>query len=175
MVFGKKYIVPIARYADITKDDSLMDMLFSIADSKLAFLNGEGKLETRGTFIEEGGILYSNSSFEGYRKSSIVNISDYYKPYGGWDSYFADCHFGDFDKLAYKNELAADYGFYPVESGSLIMDGEEVIEEIQNDNEIYTDGFDLYRFDDEYFDFLPHILSEEYSEIISMAEIEQLV
>jgi hypothetical protein len=49
------------------KDELALKLLFRLADSKLAFIDGEGHLSYVGEFIEDEGILYSNTSYKGFR------------------------------------------------------------------------------------------------------------
>lgn len=55
-----------------------MQMIENAIGSKMAFLTKEGRLYTVGNFVEDEGVLYSNTSYEGL-KYSFRNL------YGGWD------------------------------------------------------------------------------------------
>lgn len=67
------------------KDPNLMKMISNAIDSKMAFMNGDGKIYTIGNFVEEGGIKYSNGSYKAYRWSK--SLFDYYDECAGWQSY----------------------------------------------------------------------------------------
>ena len=61
-----------------------MRMVKNAIDSRMVFLTGEGKLYTIGDFVEDKGILYSNSSFRwNYRGYN-------WGCYGGWDDFDFD-------------------------------------------------------------------------------------
>ena len=68
----------------------LMEMVSNAVDSRLAFLTGEGKLYTVGNFVEDEGIMYSNSSYKPYD----FTLSCYSTK---WDS-IADGHFNEYDE-----------------------------------------------------------------------------
>ena len=65
-------------------DPNLMLMIANATQSKLAFLTGSGKIFTVGTFLTDGGRLYSNTSYEPwvYRK--------YTGKYWGYGSAWSD-------------------------------------------------------------------------------------
>ncbi len=48
------------------KDTATMNVIEKEIQSKMCFLTSEGELYTIGNFIEEDGVLYSNSSYEDY-------------------------------------------------------------------------------------------------------------
>jgi len=56
------------------KNETALKLLFKLADSKLAFIDGEGHLSYVGEFIEDEGILYSNTSYKGYRRYDTKNL-----------------------------------------------------------------------------------------------------
>lgn len=60
------------------KNKHLMQMVSNAIDSKMVFLLPSGKIYTIGDFVEEGGIMYSNRSFE--RMTSFRDFKSYY-----WD------------------------------------------------------------------------------------------
>lgn len=67
------------------RDKNLMQMISNAIDSKMAFMDEQGKIYTIGNFVEEGGIKYSNTSYKAYRWSK-----SYYDYYDGehWTSYW---------------------------------------------------------------------------------------
>lgn len=54
------------------KNEHLMEMISNAIDSKMVFMNGEGKIYTIGNFIEDGGIKYSNSTYKTWRYSKSL-------------------------------------------------------------------------------------------------------
>ena len=67
------------------KNKDLMEMISNAIDSKMAFLDKEGKIYTIGKFIEEGGIKYSNATYKTWRYAK----SSYYG-YSKWDKWASD-------------------------------------------------------------------------------------
>lgn len=69
------------------KDKNLMQMISNAIDSKMAFMDKEGKIYTIGNFVEEGGVKYSNTSYKAYRWSK--SLYDYYdgKSWNAYDYY----------------------------------------------------------------------------------------
>jgi predicted glutamine amidotransferase len=92
MVFNRYCVAPLARFTNITTDQKTRDILEMIASSKLAFMDGTGKISTCGSFERVGGILYSNSSYKQAKYktqnkyTSTAKTSGYYGSYGySWD------------------------------------------------------------------------------------------
>lgn len=56
------------------KDELALKLLYRLADSKLAFIDGEGHISYVGEFIEDNGILYSNTSYKGYRSNNSSHL-----------------------------------------------------------------------------------------------------
>ena len=175
MVFAKKYAAPIAKYASIASDPALLDMLYEIADSKLCFLNKKGKIATRGDFVEQDGVLYSNTSFREDRKASksvycydFKDYYDYYKDYISVDKHKDyEFHLSRSELVDYRDELAESMGMYELPLGT----------EIHFDDGSYTfsDGTcmlyidqneDIYRFYEDYMDFILYATYGEYTDII---------
>jgi hypothetical protein len=79
MVFGKLFAAPIAGWTNIATDQDALNVLDVIADSKLAFMDGEGNISTCGSFIKDEGLLFSNYSYHsyGYGWDEDMNIFDY--------------------------------------------------------------------------------------------------
>lgn len=69
MVFGKIFALPVSRWTNIAEDIDAMQMLGTIAGSKLAFMNGKGHISTFGDFNEDEGILYSNYTWLDYGRN----------------------------------------------------------------------------------------------------------
>jgi hypothetical protein len=68
------------------KNKDLMEMISNAIESKMAFLDKEGKIYTIGNFVEEGGIKYSNTTYKAWRYSK----SSYYDwtSKDGWNSMY---------------------------------------------------------------------------------------
>ena len=61
-------LAPLSRAVpDFYKNKDLLLMIAHATESKLAFLDGKGKIVTVGEFVENNGIKYSNHSFENYK------------------------------------------------------------------------------------------------------------
>lgn len=179
MVFAKKYINPIAKYANIANDTALLDMLYDVADSKLCFLTKKGKLATRGYFIERDGVLYSNTSFEESRHSKHWNSGwGYYSYDYDWNassttSKNTSFRISDFDIADYTEELADDLGYYALPAGSVIFFWDGTCHCCSKDDELwFDDASNLYRFDKEAYDFYLYATADEYQELTFACEEE---
>ena len=70
--------------------------------SRMAFLSRDGKLTTVGTFIEDNGMLYSNTSYQklsGYYRGTAYGC---YSDYADWDDWYDDYLTGRSTKKADK-------------------------------------------------------------------------
>ena len=175
MVFAKKYAAPIAKYASIASDPALLDMLYEIADSKLCFLNKKGKIATRGDFVEQDGVLYSNTSFREDRKASkSVYCYDFEKYYDCYKDYISiekhkdyEFHLSGNELADYRNELAESMGMYELPLGTEVHfdDGSYTFSSI--DDMLYIDqNDDIYGFDEEYLEFILYAAYGEYTDIV---------
>lgn len=175
MVFAKKYAAPIAKYASIASDPALLDMLYKIADSKLCFLSKKGKIATRGDFIEQDGVLYSNTSFREDRIASksvycynFKNDYDCYKDYISVDKHKDyEFHLSRSELADYRDELAESIGLFELPLGTEVHfdDGSYTFSGI--DDMLYIDqNDDIYGFDEEYLDFILYAAYGEYTDIV---------
>ncbi len=173
MVFGKKAASPIAKYADIAADPALMDLLFGIADSKLCFLSGRGKLATRGEFIEQDGVLYSNTSFREMRVKPVAKIKPYSYGCVDYDYAWRDMDYG-YDKPnwfglsrseidQYRSEIEEEYGYTHLEGKVTVWinENDELVPIPERDLSIDSVG-NLYEWVDEELDFFCVYDVEEY-------------
>ena len=62
-LFITKYMSRILRSPDDLRNQEVLDKIYRLAESKFAILDGSGYIATVGNFIEENGILYSNTSY----------------------------------------------------------------------------------------------------------------
>jgi len=68
--FAAEFLPYLIRSADDLHDEAILDAVYRIARSKFAFLDSTGYIATVGDFIEDGGLLFSNTSYKsaGYQK-----------------------------------------------------------------------------------------------------------
>lgn len=175
MVFAKKYAAPIAKYASIASDPALLNMLYEVADSKLCFLNKKGKIATRGDFIEQDGVLYSNTSFREERKAArnvycydFEDYYDYYKDYisvGKQKNYKINL---SRNELAdYRNELAESMEMYILPIGTEVHFDDGSYTFSDETCLLYIDqNEDIYRFCEDYMDFILYAGYGEYTDIV---------
>lgn len=79
MKFITEFASRLIKNKDFDKDEDVMALLKNISDpSRLAFLDGEGKITLIGNFVKDDttGLIYSNSSYEDY----TYNSASYSKP-----------------------------------------------------------------------------------------------
>ena len=62
-LFITKYLCRIIRKRPDLQDRAKLDTVFRLAQSKFAILDGSGCIATVGNFINENGLLFSNSSY----------------------------------------------------------------------------------------------------------------
>lgn len=79
MTFGKQFLQKLSSMTNIATNIPICHLIYAIATSKFAFMDGKGKMCTIGGFIEEeNGILFSNSSYKKQRpvvKPSTVYVA----------------------------------------------------------------------------------------------------
>ena len=66
-IFITDYLSHIIRRRADLRDQRVMDSIFQIAQSKFAIMDGSGYIATVGKFIDERGLLFSNSSYLPWR------------------------------------------------------------------------------------------------------------
>ena len=62
-IFITDYLSAIIRQPDDLKDPKVLQLIYRLAGSKFAIMDASGYIATVGNFINEGGILYSNSTY----------------------------------------------------------------------------------------------------------------
>ena len=159
MVFIKRIVAPIARQANIMKDQKLQEALRLAAGSKLAFMDSE-KLVVLGDFQYKEGVYYSNSTFETARYSyygwSAIDWDDYDIPgytkskgkkgHEEWSKLSPD------DEKYLMKELAFDYGLELLPLGFTIVCKEYEVTPTVNQYAM-DDGFQLYYWDPDGYDW----------------------
>ena len=63
-VFIAQYLTRILPRPSDLKNTKLLDLIYLLAQSKFAIMDGKGYIATVGKFIEENGLLYSNTSYQ---------------------------------------------------------------------------------------------------------------
>lgn len=63
-LFVTDYLSAIIRRKDDLKRQYILDLIYRLAKSKLAIMDASGYIAMVGEFIEEDGILYSNTSYQ---------------------------------------------------------------------------------------------------------------
>ena len=94
-----------------------LELIRNAIGSKMAILSADGKITTVGDFIEDGGILYSNSSYS-YRRFSFS-----YSSCGGWDSHDWDYGSHVWDECVPKKLMPmseATGSYLTLEDGSML-------------------------------------------------------
>jgi hypothetical protein len=105
-----------------------MLMVKNAIGSKMAFLTKEGGIYTIGDFIEDGGILYSNSSYKYDSRAYAYN----YGYYGGWGSYDSFSAKPKKKGKAKEEEVVFDYSSRPL----MWLDDNDIVIEPEN-NEMW--------------------------------------
>ena len=126
-------LAPLYRYdKEFCKHKDILQMLGARTKSKLAFLTPDGKIYTVGPFVEENGILYSNTTYS----YSYYYRNSYARYYG-----YSDYDYGDYEdkkKGSYPEEWDLEIDQY-VDKLMMLSDEDYVID--------YETGF-FYGADD---------------------------
>lgn len=84
MAYIMNVIAPIRRLSeDFMNNDNALDVFDATVGSRLCFLDNSGDIVTVGDFIEDGGVLYSNTSYlrKTYQYRSYESV---------WDGWYED-------------------------------------------------------------------------------------
>lgn len=79
-IFVQKYLTKIAKNKKWFGNKANIELIEELIDSKMAILNGSGKIIMTSGFTEDNGIFYSNSSYKENRYSRVYNW-DWYDDY----------------------------------------------------------------------------------------------
>lgn len=105
------------------ENKNAMLLVKNAIDSRMAFLTKEGKIYTVGDFIEDEGVLYSNSSY--LKPSMRYRNLDSWNCYGSWDDDWGCAgkppFQGDADTVRFLMWL--DEGEYLTDADGVILDG----------------------------------------------------
>lgn len=95
MVYIRDVLAPLRAMCgdDMPTDGRARSIIDATVGSKLAFLDSLGNITTFGSFIEDGGVLYSNES---YRPPVLVPVKQAYE----WPETWADAYALDDETLA---------------------------------------------------------------------------
>ena len=88
-IFVQKYLTKIAKNKNWFNNKANIELIEELIDSKMAVLNGNGKIIMTSGFTEDNGIFYSNSSYKESRYKKVYNW-DWY------DDYSYDYGYGDY-------------------------------------------------------------------------------
>lgn len=95
-IFVQKYLTKIAKNKKWFGNKANIELIEELIDSKMAILNGSGKIIMTSGFTEDNGVFYSNSSYKENRYKSVYNwdwYDDYEYPYSnayGYENYLLE-------------------------------------------------------------------------------------
>ena len=92
-IFVQKYLTKIAKNKNWFNNKANIELIEELIDSKMAVLNGKGKIIMTSGFTEDNGIFYSNSSYKENRYKKVYNW-DWYDDYDY--NYSNDYGYGDY-------------------------------------------------------------------------------
>ena len=126
MEYIASQLAPLSRaMPKFYKNADLMEMVSNaINGSRMAFMNGNGEIYTIGSFVEEGGMRYSNRSFETPKSIRSFPYS-YYDETEAWEDYFLG-------KEASRKQRTMRVMWLDEAAGEFVI----------NDNNEYEDGDD---------------------------------
>lgn len=76
-VFIRDYLSKIAQNRQWFKRRANMELIEKLIDSKMAILNTRGEIITTSGFTEDGGVLYSNSTYKDFRQKKTKYFYNY--------------------------------------------------------------------------------------------------
>ena len=62
-MFIAQYLTRILQRPSDLRNTKLLDLIYMLAQSKFAIMDGKGHIATVGRFVNEDGLLYSNLSY----------------------------------------------------------------------------------------------------------------
>ena len=92
-IFVQKYLTKIAKNKNWFNNKANIELIEELIDSKMAVLNGKGKIIMTSGFTEDNGIFYSNSSYKENRYKRVYDW-DWYDDYDY--NYSNDYGYGDY-------------------------------------------------------------------------------
>ena len=81
-LFITEYMTKLIRNRDDLSDWAILDMIDHLTNSKWALMDKFGNIATVGNFVKDGGILFSNSTYKPYPKTTIKPPKNF-----SWDDY----------------------------------------------------------------------------------------
>lgn len=146
MEYIASQLAPLHRAVrEFYRDKNLMQMVENAISSKMVFLTKKGEIFTIGEFVNDGGLLFSNSSYKvsplSYRGlyGSCYSLDGYEDLYDDWDSCYLDLMIlEDKDEFAYlvDSETGECFGS---ENGLYAVDGHDNVYQYDMDGD--TDTF----------------------------------
>lgn len=168
--FIMKYIAPLYKnYKDFYKNEYIMKGLEDITNSKLTFLDSNDDLYFVGDFIEDNGIMYSNSTYKRYYYTELYKNynrvwdteTGTYLPNYGYDYIKDDKDYEDEVNVSRLEKLDSTYYI-----SNTLYGWEQV-----GDRDLYIDiyNFDLYEKSDNNTLFLrghdTFVYDQDYNEV----------
>lgn len=129
MEYTASQLAPLSRaIPDFYKNADAMKMVSNaIGASRMAFMNGRGDIYTIGNFVEEGGMRYSNRSFETPKSIRYFPYSSWEDSEKLWSDYFAEEKEVPKEKrVMWLDEESGD--FVVNKKGHYMVDGEYAID-----------------------------------------------
>ena len=154
--FFKRIASPILETYSLNSNVFELAVNAVIGTSKLAFLTDSGELKTFGKFILENGVMYSNSTFQGFgRKSKRRGKSTYsfndYEQYDHYDYYGSDYStfqedeqlYGDlvYDMYVYMEDFVIE--FADLDAAVSYVDVKNYIESLEKYRKVSSEIFDF--------------------------------
>lgn len=172
MAFIRYIAAPMAKLTNIAGSADIAKALQLAAGSKLAFLDGKGRLRCEGDFTQEGGIFYSNSSYKeariAYRR--YTSLYDY-----GWDDVAWDPQtmryvpksqdvddYDDFDEEAFRDELAENMNLMQLDENVYIDELNGRPYEADGEFAVSMDDGSLYYYSYRHEAWMSYLREDQY-------------
>lgn len=161
MIFVSKVAYHLNKHGLITADEAMLDIAEAVAESKLAFLDKNGLIRTRGNFEQKDGCLYSNRTFsDTYEKKTKKYDWNYYTPYSSLSKYSYNYDYemeeGELAEMIRENEMencAYDLGLTIVSAPTDVWTEKQQFVQLIEDNAVNLDG-EIYEWSDDDYNWL---------------------
>lgn len=138
-VFIRDYLSKIAQNRQWFKRRANMELIEKLIDSKMAILNGRGEIIHTSGFTEDGGVLYSNTTYKDYRTEYLSTVYDDEYDYGYCGrSYYSNPNYGyDYLSGKYKNYKSTSVALMMIKRNETV-EGDMFSEECHSENGQYA-------------------------------------
>lgn len=146
-MYIKKVVSTFYQYDNnFLKNPKVLEILEDIAGSKLCFLDNNGDITYVGDFIEDNGVMYSNSSYLKRSFFPLLGYSSYYDDYDYYGTYNEVADYYDLIEKVDKGQTLTPDEFYLFIDNLMFLQTSDVV--LLRNDEIIEVGSSNYAIDD---------------------------